>query len=82
MMGEGAIVPVGQIERRILLIRGERVMLDSDLAALYGVETKILVKAVKRNLSRFPPRLPVSVQQGRVRPFEVPNWNLKEGAGR
>ena len=55
MMGEGAIVPVGQIEQRILMIRGERVMLDSDLAALYGVETKILVKAVKRNLSRFPP---------------------------
>jgi len=55
MMGEGAIVPVGQIEERILLIRGERVMLDADLAALYGVETKILVKAFKRNLSRFPP---------------------------
>ena len=55
MMGEGAIVPVGRIEQRILMIRGERVMLDADLAALYGVETKILVKAVKRNLSRFPP---------------------------
>jgi len=43
-----------QIERRILLIRGQKVMLDSDLAALYGVETKALNRAVKRNLERFP----------------------------
>jgi hypothetical protein len=43
-----------QIERRILLIRGQKVMLDSDLAALYGVETKALNQAVKRNLERFP----------------------------
>ena len=49
-----AIVPVGQIEERILLIRGERVMLDADLAALYGVETGALVRAVKRHLERFP----------------------------
>jgi len=54
MMGEGAIVPVGQIEQRILMIRGERVMLDADLAALYGVETKLLVRTVKRNIERFP----------------------------
>jgi phage regulator Rha-like protein len=54
MMGEGAIVPVGHIEQRILMIRGERVMLDSDLAALYGVETKLLVRTVKRNVERFP----------------------------
>jgi phage regulator Rha-like protein len=54
MMGEGAVVPVGQIERRILMIRGERVMLDADLAALYGVETKLLVRTVKRNIERFP----------------------------
>jgi phage regulator Rha-like protein len=54
MMGEGAIVPVGHIEQRILMIRGERVMLDADLAALYGVETKVLVRTVKRNSGRFP----------------------------
>jgi len=53
-MAEGAIIPVGRIEERILLIRGERVMLDADLAALYGVQTKNLVKAVKRNIERFP----------------------------
>lgn len=42
-------------ENLILLLRGERVMLDSDLARMYGVETRILVQAVKRNPDRFPP---------------------------
>jgi hypothetical protein len=39
---------------RICTIRGQKVLLDSDLAALYGVATKVLVQAVKRNLQRFP----------------------------
>lgn len=43
-----------QIERYILLVRGEKVMLDADLATLYEVETRVLVQAVKRNISRFP----------------------------
>jgi ORF6N domain len=43
-----------QVERRIYLIRGEKVMLDHDLAALYGVPTKALNLAVKRNSARFP----------------------------
>lgn len=42
------------IGSRILSIRARRVMLDADLAALYGVQTKVLVQAVKRNLARFP----------------------------
>jgi len=46
--------PAIQIERHILLIRGEKVMLDADLAGLYDVETKALVQAVKRNIERFP----------------------------
>lgn len=49
-----AIVPAERIESRILLIRGHKVMLDSDLAALYGVPTKALVQAVSRNKERFP----------------------------
>jgi len=49
-----ALIPVERIERSILLIRGHKVMLDADLAALYGVETGQLVRAVKRNISRFP----------------------------
>ncbi|HXE41960.1 MAG TPA: ORF6N domain-containing protein [Candidatus Baltobacteraceae bacterium] len=48
------LIPTERIERAILLIRGEKVMLDSDLAAIYGVETGALNRAVKRNASRFP----------------------------
>ena len=42
------------IESKILVIRGQQVMLDRDLAELYGVETKVLNQAVKRNIERFP----------------------------
>jgi ORF6N domain len=48
------IVPIGQIAQSILVLRGQRVMLDRDLAALYGVETRALNQAVKRNSDRFP----------------------------
>jgi len=47
-------ISVSRIEQKIYLIRGQRIMLDADLAQLYGVKTKILNKAVKRNLERFP----------------------------
>jgi hypothetical protein len=43
-----------EIQKIVYLIRGQRVMLDSDLARLYGVETKALNQAVKRNIDRFP----------------------------
>ena len=43
-----------EIGQRIYFIRGHRVMLDSDLAELYGVETRALNQAVRRNLDRFP----------------------------
>lgn len=48
------IVPLERIERVILLVRGQRVLLDRDLAALYGVETRVLNQAVRRHLDRFP----------------------------
>ncbi len=53
-MEKQSLIPVERIERSILLIRGHKVMLDSDLAELYGVTTKRLNEQVKRNLSRFP----------------------------
>ena len=49
-----ALVPSEHIERLILLIRGQKVMLDRDLALLYGVETRVLNQAVRRNIDRFP----------------------------
>jgi len=48
------VMSLDLIERRIVALRGHRVMLDRDLAALYGVETRTLNQAVKRNLDRFP----------------------------
>lgn len=48
------IVPDEIVEERILLVRGQKVMLDRDLAELYGVETRVLNQAVKRNKDRFP----------------------------
>ena len=55
MSDKAALVPFEIIERRILLIHGQKVMLDSHLAELYEVETKALLRAVKRNAERFPP---------------------------
>ncbi len=49
------VVSLAEIERRILTVRGQKVMLDSDLAHLYGVPTKRLNEQVRRNLGRFPP---------------------------
>lgn len=54
MTGARSLIPAEAVERRILLIRGQKVMLDSDLAYLYVVETKALNRAVKRNRERFP----------------------------
>jgi len=54
MASEKSLIPVDSIEKAILLIRRQKVMLDADLAGLYGVETRVLVQAVKRNLERFP----------------------------
>ena len=48
------IIPIERVVQSIRWIRGQKVLLDSDLAALYGVETKNLNKAVKRNVGRFP----------------------------
>jgi len=48
-------IPAGSVESSILLIRSQKVILDRALAKLYGVSTKALIQAVKRNLTRFPP---------------------------
>jgi hypothetical protein len=48
------LLPLEQVAQRILMIRGQRVLLDADLARLYGVELRVLNQAVKRNIDRFP----------------------------
>lgn len=55
MAQETSLIPAERIENSILLIRKEKVILDEDLPFLYGVSTKVLIQAVKRNIDRFPP---------------------------
>jgi len=70
-----AIVPRERIEDAILLIRGHKVMLDADLAGLYGVPTKVFNQAVKRNLDRFPEDF-----MFQLTPEESENLRLQFGA--
>ena len=61
------IVPREIIERKIFLIRGHKVMLDRDLAELYGVETRALNQAVRRNIDRFPDDFMLSLSREEIR---------------
>jgi hypothetical protein len=54
MKTKADLIPQGMIENRIFLMRGQKVMLSVHLAELYGVETRVLNQAVKRNTDRFP----------------------------
>lgn len=64
-----AITSGEQIERSIYLLRGEKVMFDFDLAALYEVKTKVLIQAIKRNIERFPDDFMFQLTQG-----ELEHW--------
>jgi len=64
------------IEDRIFLIRGHKVMLDRDLAKLYGVRTKVLNQAVKRNASRFPDDFMLQLNRE-----EMKDWRSQFGVG-
>jgi hypothetical protein len=68
MANKSILVPAHRIERSILLIRGHKVILDADLADLYGVSTKVLNQAVKRNKDRFPPDFMFQLNQ---KEFEI-----------
>ena len=54
MKSSPGLIPLERIQQQIFLLRGQKVMLSNDLAALYGVEAKALNRAVKRNIGRFP----------------------------
>ena len=79
MAREKSVIPIERIAAQIYVIRGESIMLDADLAELYHVETGALVRAMKRNLDRFPEDFAFQLNQGRVRQLEKPNWHLKLG---
>lgn len=76
-----AIVPAGRIESRIFLIRGHKVMLDSDLADLYGVSTSRLNEQVKRNKRRFPPDFMFQLTPGEARTLRSQIATSKKGRG-
>ena len=81
MSAQTGLIPVERIERCILLIRGEKVMLDSDLAALYGVETKRLNEQVRRNLTRFPPDFMFQLTAQETESLRSQIATSKEGRG-
>lgn len=64
---EGPSISVERIERCIYLIRGQKVILDRDLAKLYGVETRVLNQAVRRNRDRFPDDFMFSLTREEIR---------------
>ena len=80
-MNEIVHVPSERIERSILLIRGHKVMLDSDLAAIYGVETGALNRAVRRNLARFPGDFMFQLTADETRILRCQTGILKAGRG-
>lgn len=79
-MKQVSVVP--SIEHRILLIRGQKVMLDADLAELYGVKTEVLNQAVKRNRERFPKDFMFQLSREEARSLRSQIVILKRGQHR
>ena len=76
-----AIGATGPIEHRILLVRGRRVMVDTDLAALYGVRPKRLNEQVKRNRRRFPPDFTFQLTAEEAETLRSQSATTKRGRG-
>ncbi len=78
-----SLIPAERIENSILLIRKEKVILDEDLAFLYGVSTKVLIQAVKRNIERFPPdfMFQLSKEEFAFLRSQIVTSKLKSGRG-
>ena len=75
------LVPVERVERLIHLVRGEKVLLDADLAVLYGVTTGNLNKAVKRNQQRFPPDFMFQLTDAEAMALIFQSGNEKSATG-
>lgn len=70
------------IERKIYLVRGQKVMLDGDLAELYGVEARVLNQAVKRNIKRFPSDFMFQLSEDEDKALRSQFVTLKQGRGK
>jgi len=77
----GNVVPVERITQAILVLRGKRVLLDAELAALYGVTTKALNQAVKRNAARFPTDFMFRLTSEEEESLRSQTVTLKSGRG-
>ena len=75
------LLPVERITQAILLVRGQKVMLDADLAQLYDVPTKALIQAVKRNEGRFPPDFMFQLDEQEQESLRSQSVTSKEGRG-
>jgi phage regulator Rha-like protein len=75
------VVGVEDISRAILVVRGHKVLLDADLAALYGVDTRVLLQAVKRNRERFPADLMIQLTAAEWAALRSQIVTLKRGRG-
>lgn len=80
-MNKTSIIPAERIERAILLVRSQKVMLDADLAALYGVPTRRLNEQVRRNLRRFPADFMFQLRPAEVRILRSQFATSKRGRG-
>ena len=79
MTKKKALVPIESIVRKIVFLRGEKVLLDRDIAALYGVETKVLKQAVRRNIKRFPSDFMFELTKEENQSLRSQNVTLKRG---
>jgi hypothetical protein len=73
------IVPTEKVTEKICLIRGVKVMVDKDLAALYGVKNKVLKQAVRRNIDRFPLDFMFELSKKEYQSLRSQNVTLKRG---
>jgi phage regulator Rha-like protein len=78
---KASMVPLERVVSRIFLVRGQKVMLDADLAELYGVTTKRLNEQVKRNVDRFPPDFMFQINVKEHDSLRSQNATLKRGRG-
>ena len=76
------LVPLEVVEHRIFLVRRQKVMLSNHLAELYGVEPRVLVQAVKRNLERFPGDFMLQLNWKEMSSLKSQNVILKQARGK
>jgi hypothetical protein len=77
-----ALIPLERIDAKILLLRGQKVMLDNDLATLYEVDVKVLNQAVKRNIDRFPGDFMFQLTEDEAKVLRSQFVTLENGRGK